>query len=126
MKNSTILVGIFILIALVVGFIYINSETVSSEKITGNAVLGEVQKVLISQKNYNYYPDIIKVKQGIPVELTLDNSVTGCLRSFSINDFGVRELSRSPEEKIVFTPDKKGTFDFSCSMGMGYGTIIVE
>ena len=77
-------------------------------------------------KNYNYYPNTITVKSGQPVELTLDESVRGCLRGFTIKDLGVSKYSKTPEDSIDFTPTEKGTFAFSCSMGMGYGTIIVE
>ncbi|OIO81442.1 hypothetical protein AUJ84_01085 [Candidatus Pacearchaeota archaeon CG1_02_32_132] len=80
----------------------------------------------MSEKNYNYYPSEIKVKANQPVEITLDDKVVGCLRAFTIRDLGVSKYARTPDEKIIFTPNKKGTFTFSCSMGMGYGKIIVE
>ena len=120
------LIGIMIL--LVGGFIFLGSGKSSSAGNTGSAVInkGEAQKINLGTKNYNYYPDTIKVKAGQPVELTLDESVYGCLRSFTIKDLGIQEYSRSPEEKIEFTPTQKGTFAFSCSMGMGYGKLIVE
>jgi hypothetical protein len=60
------------------------------------------------------------------VEITLDNSVKGCLRSFNIKDLGVQKSSKNSDDKITFTPTKKGTFKFACVMGMGYGNIIVE
>jgi len=124
MKNTTMLaiIGMFILGAGY--FIFVSGNG------NGNAVVtngnGEVQKVSIGMKDYNYYPNTIKVKAGEPVEITLDKSVSGCLRSFTIRDFGVNQYSKSPDEKIKFTPDKKGTFTFACSMGMAYGKIIVE
>ena len=87
---------------------------------------GDVQKIILGMKNYNYYPDTITVKSGKPVSISLDSSVSGCLRSFSIRDFGVSKYARTPSETIDFVPTKKGTFGFSCSMGMGFGKIIVE
>ena len=120
-----------LLIVFIVGvgayFVFINGggndEQVVVPPVIGN---GEVQNVLLGVKNYNYYPQTITVKSGEPVSLTLDKSVTGCLRSFTIKDLGVNKYSRTPEEVIEFTPNKKGTFRFACSMGMGTGTIIVE
>ena len=85
-----------------------------------------MQKVVISEKNLNYYPNEIKVKAGQPVSISLDSSVTGCLRSFNIRDLGVSKNAKTPSDTIDFTPIKKGTFKFACSMGMGYGSIIVE
>ena len=84
------------------------------------------QQVTLGIKNFNYFPEVITVKAGQPVSLTLDNSVTGCFRSFNIRDLGVSGYSSSPDNKIMFTPAEKGTYKFSCSMGMGYGTLIVE
>jgi plastocyanin domain-containing protein len=86
----------------------------------------EVQKITLSMKNYNYYPNTINVKSGIPVELTLDNTIKGCYRSFNIQGLGVNKRSLNPQDTIKFTPNKKGNFGFACGMGMGTGTIIVE
>ena len=33
---------------------------------------------------------------------------------------------QTPTDYVEFTPTKKGTFGFACSMGMGTGTLIVE
>ena len=85
----------------------------------------EVQKISIGF-NGNYFPNIIKVKEGIPVEITLDNSVRGCFRTFVIRDLGVKKTSSNPSDVVSFTPDKKGTFIFACGMHMATGTIIVE
>lgn len=105
-----------------------NSNTSRSNTATtpGTVVSGETQKVVISERNSNYYPDTITVKKGQPVEITLDNSVAGCLRSFTIRDLGVAKYAKTPRDTITFTPTQKGTFNFACSMGMGYGKIIVE
>jgi|SRR3989344_9380213 len=125
-KNLFYIISIFILIA-VAGFLLTkgvaNKNTITD--IQGDAVQGEVQKVVLGTKDYNYYPNTIKVQAGKPVSITLDKSVTGCLRSFTIKDLGVSKYAKNPSETIDFTPTKKGTFRFACSMGMGYGTIIV-
>ncbi len=126
MGNKITLVGILVLVVLVVGFIYFGSGNTESTPITGNVVAGEIQKVVISEKNSNYYPQTINVKAGSPVEITLDSSVVGCFRSFNIRDLGVSGYAKTPGDKITFTPAQKGTYKFACSMGMGTGTIIVE
>ncbi len=128
MKNSTILVSIVLLVLVVGGFVFMNSNTSNSNTATtpSTIISGETQKVVISEKNSNYYPDTITVKKGQPVEITLDNSVAGCLRSFTIRDLGVSKYAKTPSDKITFTPTQKGTFNFACSMGMGYGKIVVE
>ena len=84
------------------------------------------QEITLSMKNYNYYPNTITVKANQPVEITLDNSVGGCYRSFNIPQLGVDKYSQNQGDKIAFTPTEKGTFQFKCSMGMARGTLIVE
>lgn len=127
MKNTTILVFALILLIIIGGFIFLktnlNGETVKNSVNSGK---NNVQKITLSMKNYNYYPNTITVKANQPVSIILDNSIGGCYRGFVIRDLGVQKYSQNPGDTIDFTPTQKGTFRFSCSMGMGTGTIIVE
>ena len=87
----------------------------------------ETQVVELSMQNYNYYPQTINLKYNVPAKIVVDTkSVVGCLRSIVIPDFKVRKLITEKDNVIRFTPDKKGTFSYSCSMGMGFGRIIVS
>ena len=122
MKSKTltiILISLFIFGVLIYFFAFSGSST-------GKVISDQVQKVNIGMKDYNYYPTTITVKEGQPVEITLDNSVGGCYRSFNIPQFGISQYSSSSSDKIIFTPTQKGTFQFRCGMGMGRGTIIVQ
>lgn len=92
---------------------------------SGNVVSGDVQKVVLSYKNGNYYPNTVTVKAGTPVQLSLDSSVAGCYRSFTIKQLGVAKNLRSPSDFVEFTPSTPGTYRFACSMGMGTGTLVV-
>ena len=130
MKNSILLLTMAIMILVIGGFVFANAKSTS---ITGNVVLenpkvikGNLQKIVLGMKDFNYYPDTIKVKANQPVEITIDETVKGCLRSFAIRDLGVNKYARTAADKIIFTPTKTGTFSFSCSIGMGYGRLIVE
>lgn len=132
MKNTTIAV-IFVLVLLAVGVFFfargnLNGNAVNTNNggTNNNGGNGEVQKVVISYKNYNYYPQTITVKTGVPVSISLDNSVKGCFRSFNIRDLGLSKYMASPSDTMDFTPKQKGTYRFACGMGMGYGTLIVE
>lgn len=124
MKQKTkYIVGIsIILVILITITLFFNSNN-HLNKIPNNK---ETQKITLSFKNYNYYPNTITVKENIPVEITLDNSITGCFRTIVIKDLGVYASSNNPSQKITFTPNKKGSFIFACSMHMGTGTINVE
>ncbi len=119
----------FILIAVIMigGFTFFSSGTTQKTGDVVNAgVSGDVQKITLSMKNRNYYPNTITVKSGIPVSITLDDSIVGCLRGLNIRDLEVRGYSKNPSQTIDFTPTQKGTFRFACPMGMGYGSIVVE
>ncbi|MFA5855813.1 MAG: cupredoxin domain-containing protein [Candidatus Pacearchaeota archaeon] len=116
-----------ILISILIILIILGLFTFNRIQASGNTIKEEkVQKITLSFKDYNYYPNTIRVKEGIPVEITLDNSIGGCFRAFRIKGLGVSINSINPQDKIIFTPNKKGTYEFACSMRMGYGTIIVE
>ena len=128
-KKSTLYIGLVLLVLVVGGFFIFRGGSSGNGNVVsegGQVLQGETQKVVISEKNLNYYPNEIRVKSGQPVSITLDSSVTGCLRSFNIKELGVSKYAKTPSETIDFTPTKKGTFRFACSMGMGYGNIIVE
>ncbi|MFH1631070.1 MAG: cupredoxin domain-containing protein [Candidatus Aenigmatarchaeota archaeon] len=103
-----------------------NVVDVDQTPIINNQVQGE-QIVQLSFKNGNYYPNTIELKKGVPVVIEVDmNTVRGCYRSIIIPTFGVRKTVTTSNNKIEFTPDKAGTFGFSCSMGMGTGKLVVE
>src|SRR3989338_7579729 len=126
MGNKIILVGIFVLVVLVVGFMYFGSGGTESAPITGNVVAGEVQKVVLSQDDLNY-KDIV-VQAGKPIVINADSSVTGCLRSPTFN-FGGKKYSknlRTNNDVLELPALEKGTYSFTCSMGMGRGTLIVN
>lgn len=134
MKNTNLFIIMMIIIVLVGIFLYRTTAAItgnavnngnsggSEENYAGN---GNTQKITLSMRNYNYYPNTVNVKANQPVEITLDENVFGCLRSFAIKELGVRKYAKTPNDKIVFTPTQTGTFTFSCSMGMGYGKLIV-
>jgi uncharacterized protein len=124
MKNTTALIFVFLII--IAGGIFLFAKGGANQNINGNVVNNNVQKITLSMKNYNYYPNIIRVKAGQRVIVNLDESVVGCYRSFVIRDFGISRNLRTPQDTVEFTPTKKGTYTFSCVMGMGRGKIIVE
>ena len=125
MKNTTIFIFAFLII--IAGGIFLFTKGEAKQDITGNVIANnEIQKITLGIKNYNYYPNTIKVKAGIPVRINLDESVRGCYRSFVIRDFGIAKRLATPKDYVEFTPTKKGTYTFACSMGMGRGIIIVE
>lgn len=121
-SKKTIFLIMGVLAVIIVSYFFM-----SGKSLTGNAASedsGDVQRITLGFKN-NYYPNTITVEAEKPVEVTLDNSVRGCFRSFNIRELGISYRSSGPSDTIKFTPTKKGSFEFACGMRMGYGTIIV-
>ncbi len=86
-----------------------------------------VSKVTIDVNNTGYSPSYIRVKKGVPVELTLrTNKTYSCAVDFHLKAFGIREFLQPVGEKTVaFTPKQSGKFSFSCGMGMYTGVVEV-
>lgn len=123
MKNSFVIIGIIVLLLVGAGFFYLNSKSATGQVINESA---DVQKITLSMKNGNYYPQTVTVKAGTPVIIYLDSSVGGCLRAFTIPSLGIAKNLKTASDYVEFTPKDKGTFRFQCSMNMGYGNLIVE
>ena len=126
-KKTTLYFALTIMLIVGAGYFLLGNENSSQNNIIkNNDNEGDFQKIVLGVKNLNYYPNTINVAYGKPVRIYLDSSVSGCLRSFTIRDFGVAKYLKTPNDYVEFTPNKKGTFRFACSMGMGTGTLIVE
>ena len=74
------------------------------------------------------YPDIT-VKSGEPVEWTINASeknINGCNYKILLQDFNQEHTFESGKNVIKFTPEKAGTYTYSCWMGMITGKIYVK
>ena len=50
-----------------------------------------------------------------------------CLENIVLPDFKIKKfLPLNEKVTVEIIPDKKGTFDFSCGMGMFHGKLIVK
>jgi Cu+-exporting ATPase len=107
----------------------VNANGVTSP-VSGNSlatVTNGVQTIQLSVQGSTYYPNPIRVKVGIPVRLVADiNNMPGCSKSIVIPEFSVSKYVSASDNVIEFTPTKSGTFQFSCSMNMYHGQIVVE
>lgn len=79
------------------------------------------EKVIkIAAKRFDYTPNHITVKKGVPVvfELTTLDVVMG----FNLPDFNVRaDIVPGRVSRLRFVPDKVGTFVFLCDVFCGAG-----
>jgi cytochrome c oxidase subunit 2 len=78
------------------------------------------QVIQIKAKRFEYMPNEITLKKGVPVvlELTSLDRVHG----FNCPAFKIRgDVRPNQVTKISFTPDKVGTFEFHCDNFCGSG-----
>jgi hypothetical protein len=75
-----------------------------------------------------YEPSEVRLKKGIPARLRFIRKDTGgCSEQLIIPDFGVKQVLPGLTETVVeFTPDKVGSFPFTCGMRMLKGTLVVN
>lgn len=94
--------------------------------------VSDVVKLSVSGKSFEYSSNTITVEEGQTVELTFTS--TGGSHDFVIDEFAgasTSVLQTGETETITFVADKKGSFDFYCSVGshrsLGMeGTFIVQ
>lgn len=75
----------------------------------------------------NYEPSQITLKKGVPVRLHFMRKESGtCASELLIPAFGVKQkLAPLAETVVELTPDKAGTFEFTCGMDMMRGKLTV-
>lgn len=97
------------------------------DKTTAGITESGVQEIKVTVKG-GYSPDVIVVKQGIPVRLAFyRDENASCTEQVIFGDFGIaRSLPAFETTPIEFTPDKAGEFVFACGMNMVRGKLIVE
>ena len=107
---------------LLVGFVY--WFFLKRKPTEAQALNNEVE--ITVQGGYN--PEVVRVKLGKPVTLTFHRTdASGCLEEVILSDFKIRkQLPLNERVPITVTPDKVGTYQFSCGMNMFHGKLIVE
>ncbi len=87
----------------------------------------QAQRLTINVTNSGYSPNVVVVESGKPVELTLvTNETYSCAVAFTFKAFGISTfLKPTGSETFTFTPTQKGSYTFTCSMGMYTGTMQV-
>ena len=74
-----------------------------------------------------YHPDTIVVKRGVPVTLKFSLQEKSCTGTVVMKAFGInKKLKQDAVTNVNFTPNKAGSYSFSCPMEMIHGTIVVE
>ncbi|MES2470810.1 MAG: cupredoxin domain-containing protein [Patescibacteria group bacterium] len=109
----------------------VNTVTTTSTTTVTTGVPVGTKAFTVAATNFKFQPVEMRVKQGDRVRVTLDNQ-TG-RHDFVLDEFNARTavLDGGQQQTIEFVADKKGTFEYYCSVGthrqMGMkGNLIVE
>jgi Cu+-exporting ATPase len=88
---------------------------------------GGVQRITVTVRG-GYRPDVIRARQGVPLELVFDRQESGdCTSRVVFPDLGVSAALPAYEQTTVrLAPSAAGSFGFACGMNMIHGTLIVD
>lgn len=96
--------------------------------VTSQATIVDGKQLVTSTLSSRTYPKIT-VQAGVPVKWVIyasEDQINGCNNTMNVSEYGINEYSLQAGENVIeFTPDKVGTFPYSCWMGMIRGSITV-
>ncbi|CCK25807.1 Copper-transporting ATPase 1 [Streptomyces davaonensis JCM 4913] len=86
-----------------------------------------VQRVEVTVRG-GYSPDVIRVRQGVPVEIVFDRQETGeCTNRVVFPDLRVSAgLPAHQRTTVRLRPERAGSYGFACGMNMIHGTLVVD
>lgn len=95
--------------------------TPAPESTTSQSVMsGAEQNISMELTEFAFNPDVIEVNQGDVIQLTLTSKDTE--HGFSIDEYDVNVAVKGGEtQTVTIQADKKGTFEFYCSVPCGSG-----
>jgi plastocyanin len=155
--NKNLVLGVVVILILVAGGWFVLKDKMTSPSETGvmdntttsdkliassapesmmestdsSAVEGIAKEFTVTGSNFKFDVPEIRVKAGDAVKVNFKNA--GGFHDFVIDEFNVKikQANGPTEETVTFIADKKGTYEYYCSVGkhreMGMkGQLIVE
>lgn len=83
-----------------------------------------VQRITVDT-NGSYNPNVIKLKAGVPAEITF-KAASGCMGQVMSKPLGFYEDLTTGDKTVKLDGLDAGTYEFSCGMQMVFGQIVVE
>jgi plastocyanin len=102
-------------------------DTASAGSSSGGGASGEaggVQKITVNIGGSGYKPNVVKLKAGVPTEITFGQS-QGCTGSVQSQDLGFQADLTAGPQTVKLAALQPGTYGFACGMGMVTGQIVV-
>ena len=134
------LIGLILLLVVILGGIVLltkkSGEPVAVDETNNEVVITptrEIREFTVVGSDFKFLPAEIKVKVGETVKITLKNPDV-MPHDFKIDEFNVATkiiAKGGADETVEFIADKKGTFEYYCSIGSHrakgmIGKLIVE
>lgn len=121
-KIASVLILILSLVMLNRGLLYLNIDLLKNNNYDGFTIakLEDNVQVVEFDLSYNNYQDIL-IEKNIPVKIIIHADkkyLTGCNNKIIIQDFNVEKNLVAGDNIIEFTPNKTGTFTYTCWMNM--------
>ena len=123
MGAGDIIVVITAVVALAgLGWFFFGPRKARTAELTGG-----VQRATVTVRG-GYSPEVLRVRQGVPVELVFDRQESGdCTSRVVFPDFQVSAaLPAYHQTRVRLDPAQAGQFGFACGMNMIHGTLIIE
>ena len=122
MVTTLIVVAAALVLTAALGWFFFGPRKVSSAEMVGGR-----QEVHVTVKG-GYAPNLVRVKQGVPLRILFDRQETGeCTSQVVFADFGVtKALPAFATTAVDLVPDRAGDFGFACGMNMVHGRLLVE
>lgn len=110
----------------------IAEPTSTTQPSSGTSQSAMMEKITVSATDFAFTPSTLTLKKGVEVTIVFTNNGK-YPHNLSIAELGVATKTIQPgqEDTLAFTPDKTGTFSFTCTVpghadrGMT-GTVTVE
>ena len=127
--NSKIIIGFILVVVVIGGYFYFSKNQYQSspqqptnQQPTTQQPVNKVEANTIAIKDFTFNPGTLTVKQGTKVTWTNQDSMTHKIKSDTFNSSDLNQ-----GDKFEFTFDKKGSFDYICSIHPSMsGKIVVE
>ncbi len=83
-----------------------------------------VQKISV-QVGFKYSPDVIRLKAGVPAEITFGEG-QGCTAVVQSQDLGFQEDLSGGPKTVKLQGLQPGTYGFACGMNMVTGQVVIS